>query len=576
MGAVPTLSQASIAVGELAGLAVSHAGWIACAALAVPLARLVVRSETSYQDRSYAGSFTAVLFCGVLLASLRPAFAAIFTVSVVFGLVGLSKLKFKHMRMHLHAYDFICFLRDRATLVFLLGNYRALVASCLWRVLLGVSLLCLIWSIEPAAVAPMHAAVGLSLALVALAVARHHAAPRQSMGHFGGRSRITNILETVAEAIEALRRGGVIARRPARHDVPELPRCAPVKLGRTPPNIVLILNESTFPPGLYSSIEYDPAFDSFFRSADGRLRQLRVETFGGGSWMTEFSLLTGIPANSYGSFRHHVFHWATGRIKHSLSQCLKHLGYRIALVFPLSGEFVGSAGFYRSIGFDEILDRSMLGASCDREPDAFYLTHAIEWLTRHFAARDEPAFVFVLTMSNHYPHDASFGESTDASIPADAKSRAQIAEYLRRLGRSIGDYGNFRAELRARFPGREFLLVHFGDHQPPLTWPAFGNSSSLASGAAPPMDEVAYRTYFAVDGVNFRPAQMDQLPDLLEIAYLGTAVLMAAGLPLDSVHAVRRELMTRHSGRLFFAHGDGRIALQLNDRLLDAGLISPH
>ncbi len=94
--------------------------------------------------------------------------------------------------------------------------------------------------------------------------------------------------------------------------------------------------------------------------------------------------------------------------------------------------------------------------------------------------------------------------------------------------------------------------------------------------AAFPALEIAYRTYFTIDAVGYRPAIAPDLPDLLEVAYLGTVILMAAGLPLDPVHALRRQLMARHEGRLYFATDDGRIALQLNRRLVDAELVAQH
>ena len=65
-------------------------------------------------------------------------------------------------------------------------------------------------------------------------------------------------------------------------------------------------------------------------------------------------------------------------------------------------------------------------------------------------------------------------------------------------------------------------------------------------------------------------------PNSLEVGYLGTVAMMAAGLPLDPVNAVRRGLMMRHAGRLYFNGDGGAIARQLNRRLLEAGLIYPH
>ena len=127
-----------------------------------------------------------------------------------------------------------------------------------------------------------------------------------------------------------------------------------------------------------------------------------------------------------------------------------------------------------------------------------------------------------------------------------------------------------------RSAGHEFLVVHFGDHQPLITWPAYRHQDWLENMSALPIDERAYRTYFAIDGVNFQPHIGDDLPEVADAAYLGTIVTMAAGLPLDPVHTVRRELMMRYRGSLFSPHDGGRIASELNRRLVDAGLVDVH
>jgi sulfatase-like protein len=542
---------------------------------AVLTTAIVIDIEKSGLSRLYAGCFAAVAFAGTLSFSLRPAFAAFMTYSVFRGLISLSELKFKFTRMHLHAYDFIFFLRTSSAPLFVLRNLRPLMTKCLWHVLLYMILLSLIWAIEPAAVGRPYAAASFVVALVALVIVRRDIAPAQFIGHFGSPS-ITMFLETIGEAIQALCRRSVIAIEPAANEVPALSQQSAAKPDRTPPNIIVILNDSTFPPWLYPSIRYDPSLAEFFRSIDGRSRQLRVETFGGATWMTEFSVLTGIPASCYGSFRAHVFHWATGQIRHSLPHSLKRHGFRTAAFYPVPKEFVGAGDFYHSIGFDEFIDRDMMGTDRDREADAFYFAHATDWLTRHFATRDEPTFIFVATMLNHFPHNLRYVAESGAMMPMNGGANAEFEEYLRRLASSARDYADLRDELKNRFPEREFLLVHFGDHQPSFTWPAFGDQSWLETIWSLPTEEVAYRTYFSIDGVNFQPRIETSLPDALEVAYLGTVILNAAGLPLDPVHAARQELMVRHSGRLFFADQDGKIAGQLNRRLVDAGLISLH
>ena len=95
--------------------------------------------------------------------------------------------------------------------------------------------------------------------------------------------------------LQALWRGRLIEAAgphyaaPERFDAP--PSCSPAT---KPPHIVLIHQESVVPPALFPALSYDRSLDTFFHSFDGRLNKLRVETFGGASWLTEFSVLTGL------------------------------------------------------------------------------------------------------------------------------------------------------------------------------------------------------------------------------------------------------------------------------------------
>lgn len=572
----PSIAAAGIATLSFSALA-TIGGWTGCAITAFLTSRAIILSEETKPHIGYVGSFAASIFCAMLLISCRPAFAALTTFGVVWGLILLSDLKFKYLRMNLHAYDFVFYARNFAALLFLFRSLPKLAASALGGVAAYAVLLGLIWAMEPASVDRRFGAAGLLITLSALTAASKRLPLRKFYAQYEPSTRVSYFLDTIFEAVEAHRRGGVLATHAAIGEVPELSQVPSERADGIRPTIIVVQNESTFPPWLYASIAYDPCIARFFRSCDRRVHELRVETFGGVSWMSEFSLLTGIPASCYGSFRSHVFHWATDRFKHTLPRCLKQYGYRIAAVYPLGREFAGTGKFYDSVGFDEVLDRSALGTDSDVEPDSFYFRHALCWLERHFAANAEPAFVYVSTMSNHHPHDFHRTAVNGATSAAYNGNDTEVDEYLRRLYLSARDYQDFRAELECRFPSKKFLLVHYGDHQPPLTMRMLRIHENYAYSVEQfPSDEIAYRTYFAVDGLNFEPPITDDLPDVLEVAYLGTVILIAAGLPLDSVHTIRRELMSRYGGRLFFADKEGRIAGQLNRRLIDAGLISPH
>lgn len=242
------------------------------------------------------------------------------------------------------------------------------------------------------------------------------------------------------------------------------------------------------------------------------------------------------------------------------------------MIFPLAESFIGSSRFYYSAGFDEILDMSAIEAADEREPDGFYLNAAINWFSRQPAS--SPAFLYLSTMWNHHPHDVRV-RGENGSKMTEEISDNEFDEYLRRLGDTSRAYAKFRADLASTYPDREFLIVHFGDHQPPLALQLFDKKSQPRD--LPPAGrdaELLYETYFAIDAVNFSPVVDERLPEMVEASYLGTVLLEAAGIPADGLHSLRRELMMKNDGKLFFAKGE--IAEQLNHRMLAAGMVTPH
>src|SRR6185312_2745394 len=110
-----------------------------------------------------------------------------------------------------------------------------------------------------------------------------------------------------------------------------------------------------------------------------------------------------------------------------------------------------------------------------------------------------------------------------------------VDEYIRRQEMTAGDYRALLEKLARRFPAESFLIVRYGDHQP-----QFGASlidRFLGKGEIVRRVEVSdpryLTTYYAIDGVNFVPADVSSALDGLDAPYLPIVLLKAAGVPLD-------------------------------------------
>ena len=135
---------------------------------------------------------------------------------------------------------------------------------------------------------------------------------------------------------------------------------------------------------------------------------MRVETYGGASWLTEFSLLAGVSTHSFGGMRQFVQTFTQNKLKDTLPQALERCGYRNVVFYPMMRNFVSNDKFYTSIGLKEIFDMKSQGAPSAQERDRFYFDNAMAEMDRHLKTSRKPMFIFIQTMSAHWPYDFAF------------------------------------------------------------------------------------------------------------------------------------------------------------------------
>jgi hypothetical protein len=358
------------------------------------------------------------------------------------------------------------------------------------------------------------------------------------------------------------------AARTALPDFASESQCTP---STKPPHIVLIHQESLVPPSLFPRLQYDRTLDRFFLSDDGRLHRLRVETYGGGSWVTEFALLTGISTKAFGDMRMFVQVLMEGRLKETLPQALTNCGYRTLMLFPMSNGFVSLDRFYRSIGFSEILDQRAQGAPTTRERDRFYFQNALDAMDHHFKSSDRPLFVYIQTMASHGPYDSAY--MPEENVPGGGPgTSAEMSEYLRRAAMASLDRYFLMDEIKRRFPDEPILVVRYGDHQPSATRDLINDvwgddSPDVGKDGSPG----PFITFYAMARNNFPVAPLPAY-DPLDIAYVGTIMLEAAGLRLSAPQQERKRLMMACEGRYFGCEPRSQI-LAFHRRLINSGFV---
>jgi hypothetical protein len=338
------------------------------------------------------------------------------------------------------------------------------------------------------------------------------------------------------------------------------------------PDIIVIQHESIFDPRIFG-LPIEPVVEAFLSPAEGRHGCLNVDIFGGGSWQSEFSLLTGLSSASFGSSAYYLFKKGAGRFHTSLPYSLASLGYKTTLISSCRRSFLHYDEFYRSIGISERIFTDDLPPPFDirrfeaTNSDALFLDAAIDAYTKGIADHPAPRFLYVLTNSNNGPHDrrqAAPGQFDEARAFATASLRdAGYGEYYARLAETASAWQRLKSELANR-SGRPTLIVHYGDHQPVLTQLI---DRRLAGGA-----RRAFRTFYAIEALNIRAAHFSPGRGAdLDIAFLGTVALQAAGLPLDPIFSTRASLLDE-CGAGYFASVSER-KRQFHRTLVDLGLV---
>jgi hypothetical protein len=341
------------------------------------------------------------------------------------------------------------------------------------------------------------------------------------------------------------------------------------------PDIIVIQHESIFDPRIFG-LPVEPAVEAFLSPENGLHGILNVDIFGGGSWQSEFSLLTGLSSASFGSNAYHLFKQGAGRFHNALPHALTALGYRTMLASSCRRDFLSYDEFYRSIGIGERIFADDFPPPFDvshfetTNSDAIFLQAALASHTKAIADDPAPRFLYALTNFNHGPHDrrlAAPGQfESERAFAASSLPDAQYAEYYARLAATASTWKRLKLELARKFPKRPMLIVHYGDHQPVLA-KRIDRQLNL-----PDDPRRAFRTFYAIESLNIFPDRPATGPGAdLDIAFLGTVALQQAGLPLDPIFATRASLL-EHCRETYFASPSER-KRRFHRTLVNLGMI---
>ena len=238
------------------------------------------------------------------------------------------------------------------------------------------------------------------------------------------------------------------------------------------PNILVVLTESTFDPGktFHVTGRWDERL--FTPNENTRLfSELRVNTLGGGTWISEFETIVGLDSRLFGYYGYYTHSGVSPFITGSLASHLRERGYRTMAFFPHPRELYEAQPAYERYGFENVYDaRDLWNMNRGWLRDDRRIASTVR--VRLEQEVDSPLFAYVKLVENHWPHacDASaprrFAAVFDGS--ADHATNCALNVYLQRMIASADAIDTLRAFMieSERRTGRPYVLLNFGDHQP--------------------------------------------------------------------------------------------------------------
>jgi Sulfatase len=320
------------------------------------------------------------------------------------------------------------------------------------------------------------------------------------------------------------------------------------------PDVLLILEESIFDPRLIRDCPTALCDNSMFHPAASSIRTqqgpLLVHTSGGGTWLSEFAVMSGFDWRVFGRGGGYAPVSLAPRLRHSLPMRLRELGYRTVAIYPTEGNFLSATTAYQQYGFDEFYDAQDLDMPNEWGDvhDGLIFDKLLATLAQKHDER--PVFVFVLTIRNHGPHGTDIKAIPEPFRALEATLTAPIADYLARARDSSNAFNKLSTQwLRTGHPR---VIGWFGDHQPEAAWDYTENPKSIDTQwlatnlVGEQLKNVTYYQFSA----NFGDPKIESAKTALDISYLGMHLLEFSNLPLDAGQQAAQTVATLCNGQM--------------------------
>jgi phosphoglycerol transferase MdoB-like AlkP superfamily enzyme len=530
--------------------------------------------EATLTEKLFALALLSSVVVLVMFATRRPAFALALPTILFGGILIASALKFHYLTAPLLAPDLVYMLnRD---LLDVATRYPPIMFSLIAGAILIPGLLFLVWRLDrPRFLGHFHGARrhwmrAAGTIVAAMLVIAIDSPPGPFSDVFGkGMWQTMNDQSYVTDFFTSFYQTEIrIPPRAAnaanltwtQPDSDNPPACTAVRCAgamansaQPHPDIVSVLEESTFDPTLLEVCKLPLCRHKMF-APDGRTRAhgfLTIHVWGGGTWTSEFALLTGLDHQMFGDAGLYAPYNLAPRVVHTLPRVLHEAGYRTIAIYPMSGDFINARNAYKSYGFDRFYDGQDYGLSWESSDNDLMQVFDRIYADEKKASGNQPLFIMLLTLRQHGPHSTPLKE-----LPApydrplfpgrwkpkglDEWMNLNLGNYLQRLDGS--DAAMTHLEKTLLDSDRPTLLFHFGDHQPSFD----GAIRELHKIVPNAVTDPNFVTYYMLK-TNFNPARSYDYP-VFDLSFGGALILDIAGVKKDEFFEANALMRERCNG----------------------------
>jgi len=237
---------------------------------------------------------------------------------------------------------------------------------------------------------------------------------------------------------------------------------------RSKPDVIVVMSESLWDPTRLGTVKLSPdeipSGTAFSRDSGGLTANVEFEALTGFS--NAFLPTGSIPYQQY-----------VRKPIPSLATFFRAEGYTARAIHPFSGWFWNRTSVYKAFGFETFKDVDRMPPLAKR--GNFTSDEALtKEIIRQADAQENPFFFFAVTLQGHGPYDDGRYKKTDVAIDGtlDARENRMLASYAQ--GVKEADQSLKMLMAWAAQPGRETIIVVFGDPLPPLN-PVYKNSGYM-------------------------------------------------------------------------------------------------